>query len=139
QTHQKLIISTLPAYEVAGTFGSDFGTLCTSDYAPISIAALGYRDEQFHPPFDGFGMLVPSSENIKLSGALFSSTLFCKRAPRDHQLCTCFIGGTRSPELAAIHLSELKKIAHSELKSLLHITGQPVYSHLKCWPQGIPQ
>lgn len=139
QTHHKLIISTLPAYELAGIFGPDFSTLSTIDYAPISIAALGYRDEQIQHPLDGFGMLVPAAENMNLLGALFSSTLFCKRAPRDHQLCTCFIGGTRSPELAAIHLSELKKIAHSELKSLLHITGQPVYSHLKCWPQGIPQ
>ncbi len=135
-----IIISTLPAHSLSTLFDdSFFKPLDNLPYAPLSVVALGFSDEQIGHPLDGFGMLIPETENRKTLGVLFSSSLFPGRAPENHQLLTCFIGGARNPELARKSKQELQEIVLSEIKGLLNITGKPVFSHYRFWPKTIPQ
>lgn len=134
------IISTLPAFALPDLFESDlFDELSTLPYAPLSVLALGFKNDQISHPLDGFGMLIPEAENYHTLGVLFSSTLFRDRAPEGHQLLTCFIGGARNPDLAAKSRDHLQSIIVGELEELLGITGTPVFTHHKYWQHAIPQ
>ncbi|MDZ7658211.1 protoporphyrinogen oxidase [Fodinibius sp.] len=135
-----IIISTLPAHSLPAIFDdSIFKPLNNLPYAPLSVVALGFYDKQIEHPLNGFGMLIPEAEKRKTLGVLFSSSLFPGRAPENHQLLTCFIGGARNPELAGKQKQELQEIVLSEIRELLDITGEPVFSHHRFWPKTIPQ
>jgi oxygen-dependent protoporphyrinogen oxidase len=135
-----IVISTLPAYHLSAIFDDAvFKPLDNLPYAPLSVVALGFSDEQIGHPLDGFGMLIPEAEKRKTLGVLFSSSLFPDRAPEHHQLLTSFIGGARNPELAGKNKQALQEIVLSEISELLDISGEPVFSHHRFWPKTIPQ
>ncbi|MDZ7716117.1 MAG: protoporphyrinogen oxidase [Balneolaceae bacterium] len=134
------IISTIPAHTLSKVLDiSETNTLTDINYAPMSVLHLGFHKESIKHPLDGFGMLIPKVENYNLLGCLFSSTLFEQRAPKDHALLTCFMGGARNPELAHKPKEELYKIALRELQQLLGTKGNPVFKHHTFWSHAIPQ
>lgn len=134
------LVSTLPTYLLADIFDSGlFTDFAEIPYAPISVLGLGFKASQVAHPLDGFGMLIPEVENFKTLGVLFSSTLFPGRAPDDHVLLTCFIGGARNPEAAGYPKEKLIDLVTSELGSLLDIQLPPVFTHHKHWEKAIPQ
>jgi protoporphyrinogen/coproporphyrinogen III oxidase len=108
-------------------------------FPPLSVVALGFRASDVRHPLDGFGMLVPSCEKRYVLGALFCSTLFDERAPKDHILITAFVGGARAPELAAASEDELVERTVDDLRQLLGVTNRPVFQHITYWPKAIPQ
>lgn len=135
-----IILSTLPAHLLSSIFADViFKPLNDLPYAPLCVVALGFSDDQIGHPLDGFGMLIPEVENFKTLGVLFSSSLFPGRAPKNHQLLTCFIGGARNPGLTEKSENELQSIVLDEISNLLNITGKPTFSHFRFWPKTIPQ
>ena len=108
-------------------------------YPPVASIALGFNEHQVHHPLDGFGVLIPSKLGRVTLGALFSSTLFPDRAPKDHVLLTAFIGGARNPSAATLTHEQLIDQALSDLRPLLGIDGDPRFAHVALWPEAIPQ
>jgi oxygen-dependent protoporphyrinogen oxidase len=140
QNNHHCLVSTLPAYAGPSIFDSYlFEELARLPYAPLSVLALGFKREQIDHPLDGFGMLIPETEGYQTLGVLFSSTLFPGRAPKEHALLTCFIGGDRNPEIAYKPQRKLQQIVLGELDELLGIIGDPVITHHRLWQQAIPQ
>lgn len=111
----------------------------TLRYPAVASIALGFRREDVVHPLDGFGCLVPSRERRALLGALFSSTLFPGRAPAGHVLLTCFLGGTRRPDLGVATTETLLAHLRPDLRDLLGIHAPPVFVEHTTWPRAIPQ
>ncbi|MFP6855316.1 MAG: protoporphyrinogen oxidase [Opitutales bacterium] len=116
----------------------DLELMAESPYHPVTALYHGFRKEDVKHPLDGFGFLVPRKENRCILGTLFSSTLFAGRAPDGHVLLTTFVGGERQPDLAVKDDHELHSLALAELHSLLGLRDDPVFRHLRRWPQAIP-
>ena len=124
-----------------------FGTLAERPLAsldhlphpPVSSLFLGFRREQVKHPLDGFGALLPAAERRSLLGVLFSSTLFPGRAPAGHVALTVLVGGMRQPDAARLAAPELLASVLPDLRDLLGVTGDPVYSRHSFWPKAIPQ
>lgn len=108
-------------------------------YPPVTEVFVGYKADTVKRPMDGFGFLIPEKEQRKILGAIWSSTLFEGRAPKDHVAMTVFVGGARQPEIAAYGDAELRVLVHQELKELMNITGDPVFLHIQRWEKAIPQ
>jgi oxygen-dependent protoporphyrinogen oxidase len=108
-------------------------------YPPVATVALGFRREDVRHPLDGFGALAPRAEGLTILGALFSSTLFPDRAPADHVLFTCYLGGALSPETA--HLSERDALERTtrDLDRLFGLCGAPVFTRHAVNERAIPQ
>ncbi len=142
-THSS-IISTLPAHQLPQIWASSksqqlIQKLAGIEYAPIRVVTLGFKKDQIDHPLDGFGMLLPEKEPFNILGCLFSSTLFPNRAPKGHILLTCFIGGTRNPEMTCLSTESATSKTLYDLNQLLGINGRPVFSHHTCWSRAIPQ
>lgn len=114
-------------------------TLGTIIYSPVASVFLGYRREDVAHPLNGFGFLVPSREQRRILGCLWSSSLFPRRAPEGQVGLTVFIGGGRQPELAGLDEEILRDLAESELKNIVQSRGKPVYWKVTKWPRAIPQ
>ena len=117
-----------------------FERLRLTHYPPLSVVALGYRREDVDHPLDGFGLLVPEKEReFRILGTLFLSSIFSGRAPEGRVLLTSFVGGMRSPELAQKPAKELFSLVHADLKRLLGVKSEPVFSRHVFWQHAIPQ
>lgn len=141
--HQALV-STFPVHQLVSVWDEKrsekrLNNLKSIEYVPMKILALGFHREQISHPLDGFGMLVPGKESGSMLGCLFSSTLFPRRAPKNHVLLTCFIGGARSSDKAACTTPSLVEEILPQLHRLLGIKDVPVFQHHFFWENAIPQ
>jgi oxygen-dependent protoporphyrinogen oxidase len=141
-TAERVVVS-VPAPAAAALLGPlDAGLarmLAQIPYAPVASVALGFDRASIDHPLDGFGMLIPKRIGVETLGALFSSTLFPGRAPEGHALLTAFIGGARNPGIIEREEAALVARILEDLRPLLGIRGDPVFSRMKCWEKGIPQ
>lgn len=108
-------------------------------HAPLATLALGFRRADVAHPLDGFGFLTPAVERRAVLGALFSTSVFARRAPAEHVLITCFLGGLRAPELAALETAQVLPVALRELQDLVGARANPVLVHHQRWAHAIPQ
>lgn len=138
------IVLALPASGLAqlvfGTLGERLlASLDHQPHPPVSSLFLGFNKEQVSHALDGFGALIPACERRTFLGVLFSSTLFAHRAPDGHVALTVFAGGTRQPETARLTTTALVSRVMPDLRSILGINGDPVFTHHTFWPKAIPQ
>src|SRR2546422_29210 len=114
-------------------------TLESIYYTPLAVAFTGFRSDQFLRTLDGFGYLVPEIERRRSLGSIWSSALFPGRAPEGCTALTTFIGGARHPELASLDDWELRAMVMDELRPVLNIVGEPLFSRITRWEKAIPQ
>ncbi|HTY37819.1 MAG TPA: protoporphyrinogen oxidase [Bacteroidota bacterium] len=108
-------------------------------YPPVASIFAAFRKEDVAGPADGFGFLVPSREQRKILGSLWSSSLFPLRAPEGTVAFTTFVGGGRQPDLVNMEENALCDLALTELKNIMQITGNSVYLRVTRWQHAIPQ
>jgi oxygen-dependent protoporphyrinogen oxidase len=108
-------------------------------YPPLAIIYLAYDMARVKTPLDGFGFLVPPSEDMNILGCVWNSSLFAGRAPQGKALLTVFVGGARKPETARLPDAELVSMVHAEVQKVLDITGEPTVVGITRWPRAIPQ
>jgi len=136
------VVLAVPDHQLPGIEGIPVELrqdLFSVPYNPVAVVGLGFRREQVSHPLDGFGFLVPRSENRRILGALFSSSLWPHAAPDGHVLVRSMVGGGRQPELAGLPSAELTDLVLSEIRDILGATGDPAFVHVRSYAQGIPE
>ena len=103
----------------------------------LATVVFGYKDNCKLPP--GFGFLTPEKEQRFTLGALFSSNMFPDRAPQGHMVFETLIGGRRHPERLDLDDKTLTEKALEDIRDILGLPGQPVYSTVLRSDGGIPQ
>jgi oxygen-dependent protoporphyrinogen oxidase len=142
-SHSALLLA-LPAHRIAQlnlqTGGDvDHTILGEIEYPPVASVVLGFPRDAVAHPLDGFGVLVPEVEKFHILGAIFSSSLFPRRAPRGHVTLTCYLGGARAPELALLDPDQQTALVVEDLRALLGVTGSPTFAHHHLFRRAIPQ
>ena len=115
------LVSTVPAYSIAAYTDFKLSALLKSiHYAPIAV--LNMKLPKSAIDFDGFGFLVPSSENSVVLGMVANSNTFTEHATDDYVVNTVMMGGSRYSieELSGLNLKQdacefLKHVFNKEL------------------------
>jgi oxygen-dependent protoporphyrinogen oxidase len=128
-------------HEIEPGFGE---LLARIEYASVAQVSAGYGLEQINywnseKGLEGFGFLVPRSEGLRLLGTVWNSSLFPDRAPHGMVSFTSFLGGMTDPEITSYSSERIAAIAHSELSTILGITGAPAAQQVSCWKRALPQ
>ena len=113
--------------------------LMNIEYASAAVVHLAYARRQVGHPLDAYGFVVPRQEKRRLIAASFSSVKYEGRAPQDKVLIRVVMGGALQPQLMQLDDDDLVHAAHDELRSLLHIDGQPELSLVHRHHQVMPQ
>ena len=129
----------LPEIKLTTDRSLDWSPLAEIYYPPVASVVLGFRREDVAHPLDGFGMLIPEVEGFNILGAIFSSSLFPNRAPAGHVALTCYLGGTRAPNLALLAPQAAEDLALKDLRIILGVRGEPTFRHHVLFPKAIPQ
>ena len=115
------LVSTIPAYSIAAYTDSKLSALLQSiHYAPIAV--LNMKLPKAAIDFDGFGFLVPSSENSVVLGMVANSNTFTEHATDEYVVNTLMMGGSRYSieELSGLNLKQeagkfLKHVFNKEI------------------------
>jgi len=138
-----VLVLSVPSYaasELVKPLDAEFaGRLVSIYYPPVTEVFLGFRAGQVGRPLDGFGFLVPTKENRKILGTIWSSAILAGRAPEGCVALTTFVGGAHQPELALESDSTLLDVVSTELQSIMGVKGSPVYASINRWQRAIPQ
>jgi oxygen-dependent protoporphyrinogen oxidase len=141
--------------------------LAEIEYASVAQVCSGYRIAQLNGALaapaghagdsngpgttsgpQGFGFLVPRSENLRILGTVWNSALFPGQArwAGDSDLgsgktvkFTSFLGGATDPEICQRSDAEVAQIVHQELSDIMGISGPPAAVHVARWRRALPQ
>jgi protoporphyrinogen/coproporphyrinogen III oxidase len=92
-------------------------------YASVIQAIIGYHNWK-GINLNAFGGLVPTIEKRNILGALFTSSFFTGRAPKNGALISVFMGGTKRPEIFEMDDEELESNISRDLCKML---GMPIF------------
>ncbi len=95
-------------------------------YVSTMTVSLAYAGAT---PEEGTGFVIPRTENRRILACTWSSNKFEGRAPADRFLVRAFIKGA---------CDDPAGVAHAELKELMGIRSEPVFSRVFQWPERNP-
>lgn len=139
----KKIVFALPTYQAAKIvtrLSEELSSVFNSiPYAPISVVCFGYDKKAVEHNLDGFGFIVPSKENRKILGSIWTSSIFSDRAPDGKVQFRSMIGGDGDHQ--SINLSDDAMIStvREDLSKIVGLKGEPETVKIYRWKQGIPQ
>jgi oxygen-dependent protoporphyrinogen oxidase len=108
-------------------------------YSSSLTMALAFRPGSFRRPLDGFGFLIPRKERKLLSACTFVGTKFTDRTPEDLMLLRCFAGGIDGEPLLARTDEQLIAATLDELRTLMGLASEPVFTRISRWPRSMAQ
>lgn len=138
------VIITLPTHKAADLLKHDDFTSLSSnlrqiEYASSAIVVSGHRLDDFSHPLDAFGLVVPAKEGRDVLAISFTSRKFPGRAPEGCVLLRTFVGGAMQPELLRKDDDALRKLVNNELKSILGMAAEPMFSEVVRYERAMPQ
>lgn len=108
-------------------------------YESAVIINLAYDTKNIPPLPAGFGVVVPEKENRKIVGLTFCHQKFDGRAPEEKALIRVFMGGAFQRDLLDKNDADLITLAKEELKIILKIQSEPLWTNLRRYPKAMPQ
>lgn len=110
-------------------------------YVSTATVSLGYRqaDIRGQHNLNGFGFMIPRSENRRIMACTWSSTKFNYRAPEDGALVRVFVGGDGKEHLVDLPDEQLLSMARAEIEDIMGIAAEPVVHGISRWPKGNAQ
>ena len=137
------VIAALPAHAAARLLrdplpeiGERLGRI---EHQGTAIVTLAFRPEQIRQSIRGMGFVVPTIERSPLLAGSFSSLKYEHRVPNDNLLLRLFAGGARAPEMAEMPDAELIPLLCKELKRIIRVDGDPIFTVTAHWPRTMPQ
>lgn len=107
-------------------------------YVSTGTISMAYRRQDVEL-LNGFGLVIPRSEDRRINAVTLTSTKFDQRAPTDHILLRVFFGGSRTPQMMDVEDNDLLGIVRDELRALLDIQAEPVFHRIYRWHRANPQ
>jgi len=138
----KQLILTLPPIFAKHLFSQQHELKNQLDcYPSVSTAVvfIGYPRSAVYNVNHGFGFISPRKEACKLLACSWVSNKFPMRSPRNTFLIRAFLGGAGREELAQLPEEELKILVDQEIRRIMKISSNPLFSRIFYWRKRSPQ
>ncbi len=109
------------------------------EHSSSATVSLAFEESEVGIDMNAFGVLCPLIENRSLMAATLSSTKWPGRAPEGKVLIRGFVGGPHNQAIMAESDDRLADIVLGELRAVLGVKGEPVFSRVFRWEMGMPQ
>ena len=139
------VVLAVPAFAAADLLAPVAPTLSAQlkavRYVSSGTVSLGFRrsDVGRQHNFNGFGFMIPTSEDRDIRACTWSSTKFNHRAPDDAVLLRAFVGGHFREHQLDMSDDDLVAMVRSEVAQVMGVTAEPAISRVYRWPLGNPQ
>lgn len=135
------MISSIPSYQLAPLLQQEHPTLACDlnaiEYVDVAVVNLQYEGEDLLKQ-QGFGFLVPPSEQRPILGVIFDSCCFPSNG---NTVLTVMMGGAWFRQLFGTNPSnkDLYDIATRQVAEILKIDRKPTTGRVHILPKCIPQ
>ncbi len=129
--------AAVPLFEI--TCAALASELKAIPYSSSMTVALGFDKDVRAALPPGFGFLVPRSEGKRTLAATFVHNKFPHRAPEDRALIRCFLGGSRDEQVLQLPDDEILNIVREELRQILGLSAEPLFTRLYRWKSAMAQ
>jgi protoporphyrinogen/coproporphyrinogen III oxidase len=142
ETFDAVILAT-PAHVAAQLLSNTHPELAAElsgiAYTSSLTIALGFDRRVRRRLPSGFGLLVPRSEGRRLLAVTFVHNKFPFRVPEDRALLRCFIGGGNAEALWPSTDEQIVSMVCHELRQILGVALQPLFSRVYRWKSAMAQ
>jgi oxygen-dependent protoporphyrinogen oxidase len=108
-------------------------------YVSTGTISFGYRASEFRHPLDGFGVVIPRTEQRSINALTWTSTKFDHRAPKKHVLLRAFFGGSRTPHMMDVTDNELIATVQREIAQIMGVRATPLFHRIYRYFDANPQ
>jgi len=116
--------------------------LIPADASSAILAAFAFPEATFTLP-QGFGFLVPTTQNSEAKTPLLAATFvtqkFPDRGPKNAQILRAFFGGGSADNLASASNGTIAQAALAQLQNTLGPLPTPTITTIRRWPRSLPQ
>lgn len=114
------------------------GLLDLIPYASTATIAMAFP-RSLTRAIEGFGFIVPRTEQRHLIAATWTSLKWPHRAPADQLLVRCYVGGVGREDILQLDDETLTKTVREELAAACGIGAEPSYTEVNRWWKAMPQ
>ena len=114
------------------------GLLDMIPYASTATVAMAFPRTQTSS-IEGFGFIVPRTEQRHVIAATWTSLKWRYRAPADQLLVRCYVGGVGREEILQLDDAALTAKVREELAAVCGIRVEPSYTEVNRWWKAMPQ
>jgi oxygen-dependent protoporphyrinogen oxidase len=143
------VILALPAYASAellratdAKLADELGSIAYNSSITVALAYdAAALDAATRAKIEGFGFLVAqgSAARRKMLACTYVQNKFAGRAPEGKLLFRCFIGGDNATASMQLSDEELSTAIRSELKEILGLAAEPLFTRVFRWKQAMAQ
>jgi oxygen-dependent protoporphyrinogen oxidase len=137
------VLLAVPAHVAArlvGTLHEDLSrALASIAHGSTATVFLAYRRDDVAHPLDGVGFVVPPALGRAILAGTWVSSKWPGRAPAGHVLLRAFLGGARHEEVLRLDDGALASLARDELRALMGLAAEPLWSRVFRFEAARPQ
>ncbi len=137
------VVLAIPAYRAGALLRSADADLADRleaiPYSSSIVTGFAYRRDQLDHPTNGFGFLVPRSENRTLAACTWVHRKFPNRAPADRALLRAFIAGEKAEARMSHSDQQLAGDCEAELQQMMGYQGRAMSNRVFRWPRAMAQ
>ncbi|MBP1931152.1 protoporphyrinogen oxidase [Ammoniphilus resinae] len=109
-------------------------------YVSVANVALAYKQEDIEYPLDaGSGFVIPRNEGRKITACTWTSSKWPQTTPKDRVLLRCYIGHSKEQDQVYSSDEALVSYAREEVKRIMGITADPIFTRVNRWEKAMPQ
>jgi oxygen-dependent protoporphyrinogen oxidase len=132
------VLLAVPAHVAArlvSTLDGDLMRMLASiPHGSSATVFLAYRRIDVSHPLDGVGFVVPRTLGRAVLASTWVSSKWSGRAPEGHVLLRAFFGGAGGDDMLARDDGALATLARAELRSLMGLDAEPLWSRVFRFP-----
>jgi len=108
-------------------------------YVSTATVSVAHPLADIPRPLNGYGYIIPRTENRPILACTWTSTKFPHRAPEGFGLIRAFVGRAGQESALDSADDDLLKLVRDELRHTLGITTPPILHRVFRWPKAMPQ
>lgn len=114
------------------------GLLDMIPYASTATIAMAFP-RTLTSVIEGFGFIIPRTEQRDLIAATWTSLKWPHRAPADQLLARCYVGGVGREDILQLDDETLVAKVREELAAVCGIGVEPTFTEVNRWWKAMPQ
>lgn len=135
------IVITTPAFAASSLLNPyiDVTVLDQINYVSVANVVLAFDKSDLQGLFDGSGFLVPRKEGLDITACTWTGVKWLHTSPEDKMLLRCYIGRSGQEQNVFLPDDELIALVRRDLKALMNITAEPLFTEITRLPESMPQ
>ncbi|MBP1905957.1 oxygen-dependent protoporphyrinogen oxidase [Paenibacillus turicensis] len=135
------VVITTPAFAASSLLNPyiDVTVLDQINYVSVANVVLAFDKSDLQGLFDGSGFLVPRKEGLDITACTWTGVKWLHTSPEDKMLLRCYIGRSGQEQNVFLPDEELIALVRRDLKGLMNITAEPLFTEITRLPESMPQ